>query len=217
MAKVVAPLLSFGGSGQIGKSIVFGTWRGIDYARRYVIPANPKSTSQTFQRACFGTLREIWKRLDTDGRAPWQSYASGRKFLGLNAFIGENRLSMGTAADIEDLIGSPGAQGGVPLEDASFASGSSSGEIDVDVTVPSMPTDWTITATVALALHAQAPDATLVEPPTVTKVTMATWDLTITGLTAGEDYVIAVWMVMTKADGSVAYSPSITGTATALA
>jgi len=50
MAKLKAPLLSLGASGQLGKSIVFFPWKGLDVVREYVIPANPKTTAQTTQR-----------------------------------------------------------------------------------------------------------------------------------------------------------------------
>jgi len=51
MAKLKAPLLSLGASGAIGKSLVFFNWKGIDAVREYVVPSNPKSTSQVTQRA----------------------------------------------------------------------------------------------------------------------------------------------------------------------
>lgn len=50
MAKLKAPLLSLGASGAIGKSIVFFNWKGLDVAREYVVPSNPKSTAQMTQR-----------------------------------------------------------------------------------------------------------------------------------------------------------------------
>lgn len=50
MAKLKAPLLSLGAAGQIGKTIVFFPWKGINAAREYVVPANPKTTPQNDQR-----------------------------------------------------------------------------------------------------------------------------------------------------------------------
>ncbi len=50
MAKLKAPLLSLGASGQLGKTLVFFNWKGLDVAREYVIPANPKTTAQNLQR-----------------------------------------------------------------------------------------------------------------------------------------------------------------------
>jgi hypothetical protein len=51
MAKVKAPLMSFGASGSIAKSLVFFGWKGLDVVRSYTVPANPKSTGQITQRS----------------------------------------------------------------------------------------------------------------------------------------------------------------------
>lgn len=50
MAKLKAPLLSFGASGAIAKAVVYFPWKGLNCAREYVIPANPKTTAQNTQR-----------------------------------------------------------------------------------------------------------------------------------------------------------------------
>ena len=50
MAKLKAPLLSLGAAGAIGKSLVYFGWKGIDCAREYVVPANPKTAKQDTQR-----------------------------------------------------------------------------------------------------------------------------------------------------------------------
>lgn len=50
MAKLKAPLMSLGAAGQLGKSLVFFGWKGLDVVREYVIPSNPKTSAQTTQR-----------------------------------------------------------------------------------------------------------------------------------------------------------------------
>jgi hypothetical protein len=50
MAKLKAPLLSLGASQQLGKTLVFFPWKGLNVAREYVVPANPRTASQTTQR-----------------------------------------------------------------------------------------------------------------------------------------------------------------------
>lgn len=50
MAKLKAPLLSLGASQQIGKSLVFFAWKGLNVVREYVVPANPRTDPQTTQR-----------------------------------------------------------------------------------------------------------------------------------------------------------------------
>ncbi|MBA7525638.1 hypothetical protein ES705_17791 [subsurface metagenome] len=64
MAKVKAPLFSFGASGQLAKSLVYGDWKGIDWVRQHVIPANPKTADQQQQRGYFKTAVDQWH---TDG------------------------------------------------------------------------------------------------------------------------------------------------------
>lgn len=50
MAKLKAPLLSLGAEGAIGKSIVYFGWKGLNVAREYVVPSNPRTSGQTTQR-----------------------------------------------------------------------------------------------------------------------------------------------------------------------
>lgn len=50
VAKLKAPLLSMGASGQLGKTLVFFPWKGLNVAREFVVPANPKTSGQTTQR-----------------------------------------------------------------------------------------------------------------------------------------------------------------------
>ncbi len=55
MAKLKAPLLSFGASGAIAKAVVYFPWKGLNVAREYVIPANPKTDPQNTQRGYLTT------------------------------------------------------------------------------------------------------------------------------------------------------------------
>ncbi len=50
MAKLKAPLMSLGASGQLGKALVFFPWKGINCVREYVTPSNPKTADQVTQR-----------------------------------------------------------------------------------------------------------------------------------------------------------------------
>ena len=50
MAKVKAPCFSLGARGQLGKSLVYFPWKGIDCLREYVIPTNPRAPLQKAQR-----------------------------------------------------------------------------------------------------------------------------------------------------------------------
>jgi len=50
MAKLKAPLFSFGASGKLADSLVFTPWKGLNNVRQYVVPANPKTDAQNTQR-----------------------------------------------------------------------------------------------------------------------------------------------------------------------
>jgi len=69
MAKLKAPLLSLGAAGAVGKALVFFNWKGLDVAREYVVPSNPKTAPQTTQRgiltAAVAKIHELQARATT--------------------------------------------------------------------------------------------------------------------------------------------------------
>jgi len=71
VAKLKAPLLSLGASGQLGKALVFFGWKGLDVVREYVIPANPKSTAQLLQRSYFTAAVAEIHRVQAVVPLPW--------------------------------------------------------------------------------------------------------------------------------------------------
>jgi len=92
MVKPKAPFFGFGASGQIGKALVFGTWKGLDVAREYVIPANPNTAAQSTQRGYMGEAVDEWHTTGADAleaadKLAWNRYAGvlGR-MSGFNAF-----------------------------------------------------------------------------------------------------------------------------------
>ena len=215
MAKLTGPLLSFGATGQIGKTMVIGTWRGIDYARQYVVPANPQTTAQQANRTRFAFLRELWKLSPSEVRAPWTAFATGRKFLNFNAFVGENNRLLVGETDMQAAIMSPGARGGLPPVSVSASTGSSSGEVDVDFTLPTqIPDGWTITQIAAAAIQDQDPTGIFSGPFVADTAANPATSLTLTGLGAGENCVAYGWVEYEKPDGLTAYSVSLADTAT---
>lgn len=90
MAKTTSPLFSMKASGQLGKSLVYMSWKGINDVRTYVIPANPKSAGQQTQRGFFTNAVTAWH---TDGYtaldvAAWNLMALASKMVasGFNMF-----------------------------------------------------------------------------------------------------------------------------------
>lgn len=90
MAKTQAPLLSLGARGQIAKTIVASTWKGIKTMRQYVVPANPRTTAQVAHRTLFGDVVALWKSFITAPAdiSAWNRLAlqSGKPQSGFNAF-----------------------------------------------------------------------------------------------------------------------------------
>ena len=91
MAIVRSPLFSMSASGQLGKSLVYMTWKGIDDVRQYVIPANPKSPGQVTQRnrlkaAVLLWHTTTWNAADKAAFNLWASLAAWPR-SGFNQFV----------------------------------------------------------------------------------------------------------------------------------
>jgi len=209
MAKINSPLLSMGAAGQIGKAFVIADWRGITYARKYAIPANPQSTEQVKTRSLFSWLNAVYKLFNADSVAPWNANATSRPYTGRNKFLSENVSAMRGDTDETDYVGSPGANGGLAL--AAFTPSGGASEVTTSVTFPDLPTGWTAVAVVAQAILDQDPQTETSYASYTDKQTSAPWAGTISGLAAG-DYWVTGWAVMTKADGTTAYGPAATPT-----
>lgn len=209
MAKTTAPLLSFGADGQLAKTMVYSTWRGIPYVRRHVIPANPRTTAQTLTRSTFALLREMWKINPPGGQAPWDAFAYGRPFTGFNKYIGENLRVLRGEADFANFIGSPGARGGLPPVSVSPVAGGT-GEIDVTAVAPTPPDGWTLVGLQAVAFLDQDPSAFFQGNIQFQEIANPATGVTFTGLTPTTDYAVSAWLEWTKPNGQTAYSVSET-------
>lgn len=212
MARTTAPLMGFEASGALGETIVFGKWRGVRYARRYVKPANPQTTEQTKTRLTFSLLREIWKRMGAAGRAPWDAFASGRQFLGLNAFIGENvRVIRGDALFTNALF-SPGARGGLSPASVTIAQGTTTGEVDITVVTPTLPSGWSYLGASAIAFPDQSTQVDLVGPVVVGEAVAEDTLFSLAGFGAADSIIVGAWLTLTKPNGEIAYSVGTTAT-----
>jgi hypothetical protein len=77
MAKLTAPLFSLGARGQLGKTLVYMAWKGINDVRQHVTPANPQTAAQTTQRDAMSAVVSAWRNYFTDAtmRAAWNRLA----------------------------------------------------------------------------------------------------------------------------------------------
>ena len=85
-ALVNGPLFSLDASGQLGKALVYAKWKGRAYVREYVIPSNPRSLAQQFQRGMLAALTRWWAGTGATQRATWQALADAGTYSTFNAF-----------------------------------------------------------------------------------------------------------------------------------
>jgi hypothetical protein len=212
MAKVTAPNLAIGSSGQVGKTLVNAKWRGVSYVRRYVVPANPRTTQQTFTRTSFTFLSAVWKLLNPAVQAAWTLYAKGQPLTDRNAFTKFNLSALRTASTLDSLIASPGAKGGYAA--AGYSVAGTSGHVTPTLVAPTIPSDWAI-----IKAHAIAILQGDIQTGPVSAVTYYAMDASdpyspSIAVAAGV-YVVSGFFEFTNSMGQTVFGPSSTGTATA--
>jgi len=214
MAKTKGPLLSLGARGSIAKSQVYARWKGVDYARVHVDPANPRTVEQTSTRDVFSSLNAQWKFSPAEAQAPFAAAAQGKPVTDRNVFIQQNLSSMRDVATMESYIGSPGSRGGIPPLSLALAS-PGAGQINATLVTTAAPTDWTLSEVWGVAFVDRDPhDLPVVFPVVAEDATPTAGGSSVvpfTGLATGT-YVVSVWPVWTKPDGFLAYGPSLTDT-----
>lgn len=214
MAKVTGPLLSVSARGTIANTQTYSSWRGVNYVRQRVIPANPRTMEQQKTRNVFTNMGKIWAFAPALLRDPWDTYAIGKPKTGRNTFIGENVRVLREELDMTKFVGSIGARGGIPLDSVTAAPTANPGEVKVTPTLPALPTGWVIYSVVAVALQNQAPAEPFLGIIVGGESTAAPYEVTLTGLPSGQLVVVSAWPVFTKPDGKKAYGPSVNATAT---
>lgn len=74
-------------SGQAGKAGVFAKWKGRQYRRAYVIPANPKTTMQQTIRGYFTNAVAAWHTYHSIQRLVYSYLATGLVMSGFNLLV----------------------------------------------------------------------------------------------------------------------------------
>jgi hypothetical protein len=69
---------------------VFSKWKGINYIRSRVIPANPKTALQDQVRDSLSQMVDAWQEAEGSMRLNNNFYASGKNYSGFNRFLSEN-------------------------------------------------------------------------------------------------------------------------------
>lgn len=92
MVKVTGPGMSLDASGSLAGALVFSKWKGRNYIRQHVIPANPQSDGQVGMRSMFRWLSQVWTNVDPTNEATWDDLAADGVFSNFNAFMQQNQL-----------------------------------------------------------------------------------------------------------------------------
>ncbi len=95
MATVTGPLFSLDARNSVGKAIVYSSWRGVNYVRGRVIPANPQTVDQTAIRLLVSHASKAWATGATDGtteidqayKEAYSAVAAGQPMSGFNIFM----------------------------------------------------------------------------------------------------------------------------------
>jgi hypothetical protein len=203
--------LSFGASGQIGKTLVYGSWKGRPYARRYVIPANPNSTDQQETRNTFKWLNNVYKFMPTAAAQAWELYGQNNRFTARNGFIKQNLSNLREEADLTNFLFSPSAGGG--LVAAGMVATGGNDQVTVDLTAPSLPAGWTIVEAVAAVIRQQDPQSGLLYEVTAGTDATSTYQIVLTGLASAETYVVGGWFKYAKSSTEFAYGQALMDTA----
>jgi len=90
MTRVTGALFSLTASGTIGDIITYSRWKGLQYVRTRVIPANPQTAGQTSTRNTLTAGVSAWRdvaSVPATSRSSWDYYASGTGMSGFNRYV----------------------------------------------------------------------------------------------------------------------------------
>lgn len=74
-------------SGKVGKAGVFATWKGRQYRRSYVIPANPRTPAQQTVRNSFKNAVDAWHGFDALQKEAYNYLATPLQISGFNLWV----------------------------------------------------------------------------------------------------------------------------------
>lgn len=212
MAKVNAPLLSWGASGSIAKTQTYSTWKGRPYVRQRVIPANPDTAEQQLTRNTWSFLNRLWQYMPAGALGAWGLYADNNRFTSRNGWLKLNNGPLRTAVNLLLMTISPSAGGGIPAVSAAAVAGA--GQITVTVVAPTLPAGWTITKAWAMAIANVNPQTSSIYSVGSGSDATSPYAVVITGLIAAQAYITGGWFEYLKPDGSTCYGIAVQATAT---
>jgi hypothetical protein len=73
--KLRSPIHSIDARGRFADALVLGIWRGINWARKFVVPTNPQSLRQSIVRKNLVAVTRSWATLTPAQREAWEVFA----------------------------------------------------------------------------------------------------------------------------------------------
>lgn len=73
--------------GALGKAMVGSKWHSVDYIRKYVVPTNPRTALQTYQRNVMAQAVGTWQKLTPEQKKAYNRIAGGTGISGFNEFV----------------------------------------------------------------------------------------------------------------------------------
>jgi len=89
MARISFSPLVVAASGSVADT-VFAKWKGRPYIRSRVIPANPNTDKQQYQRDCMAAVVAHYAALTDALKTAWRTYGTAYSISGANAFSKKN-------------------------------------------------------------------------------------------------------------------------------
>jgi len=78
-------------SGTVAGTFTFSKWKGRNYVRETVVPANPRSGLQVGMRSAMKFITQIWALLSAGIQTNWKDLADSDSITALNAMVRENQ------------------------------------------------------------------------------------------------------------------------------
>jgi len=212
MARLTGALFSLAASGTIADTLTFAKWKGIQYVRTRVVPANPNSTKQQEVRGVFSTLSEMWKRMPIAARNPFICAVRGLPLTPRNKHVQVNVAALIDAANLDNLVMSVSSGSSVPPADV-VPSEAPAGSITLTITAPTVPTGYTLRAYYAAAVQDGDPSPVLVRKTFWESVASPGLEIIIPVSPASVTFQWGCWVQYTRAsDLKDFYSAAVRGT-----
>lgn len=90
MARVNGPLMGLDASGSVADTLTWSKWKGRNYVRQLVTPANPKSALQVSVRAIMRFLSTSWTHVTAADKALWATLAAQQTISNFDAYTQYN-------------------------------------------------------------------------------------------------------------------------------